>query len=205
MDSQFIRSSNRRNRSRYNEKIKIAREKYKKVVRVVKRINIVEVKVLREDEQQIEKELMLKKEKVYVLKDEKLRVKIIQLHHDIPVAGHGERWNMTELVTRNYQWLRVMKNVKRYVNRCDMCQRIQNCMEALVGKIIANEILEKLQAHLMVDFITKLLLVARKDIILVVYNRLSKIIYFVATIERTSVEGLMRLFRDNICMGFQRA
>ena len=57
----------------------------------------------------------------------------------------------------------------------------------------------------MVDFITKLLLVARKDIILVVYNRLSKIIYFVATIERTSVEGLMRLFRDNICMGFQRA
>ena len=57
----------------------------------------------------------------------------------------------------------------------------------------------------MVDFITKLLLVARKDIILVVYNRLSKIIYFVATIEGTSVEELMRLFRDNICMGFQRA
>jgi len=57
----------------------------------------------------------------------------------------------------------------------------------------------------MVDFITKLLLVARKDIILVVYNRLSKIIYFVATIEGISVEGLMRLFRDNICMGFQRA
>jgi len=57
----------------------------------------------------------------------------------------------------------------------------------------------------MVDFITKLLLVARKDIILVVYNRLSKIIYFVATIEGISVKGLMRLFRDNICMGFQRA
>jgi len=34
---------------------------------------------------------MLKKEKVYVLKDKKLRVKIIQLHHDILVAGHGER------------------------------------------------------------------------------------------------------------------
>ena len=51
---------------------------------------------------------------------------------------------MTELVTRNYWWLRVMKNVKRYVNICDMCQRIKNCMEALVGKIIANEILEKL-------------------------------------------------------------
>ena len=34
---------------------------------------------------------MLKKEKVYVLKDKELRIKIIWLHHDVPVAGHGER------------------------------------------------------------------------------------------------------------------
>jgi len=33
---------------------------------------------------------MLKKGKVYVLKDEKLKVKIIQLHHDVPVVRHGE-------------------------------------------------------------------------------------------------------------------
>ena len=50
----------------------------------------------------------------------------------------------------------------------------------------------------MVDFITKLLLVARKDTILVVCNRLSKITHFVATTEETSVKGLARLFRDNI-------
>ena len=50
----------------------------------------------------------------------------------------------------------------------------------------------------MIDFITKLLLVTRKDAVLVVYNRLSKIIYFVATIEETLVEGLVQLFRDNI-------
>ena len=34
--------------------------------------------------------------------------------------------------------------------------------------------------------------------ILVVCNRLSKIMHFVATIEETSVEGLVRLFRDNV-------
>ena len=44
----------------------------------------------------------------------------------------------------------------------------------------------------------KLLLVARKDAILVVCNRLSKIIYFVVTTEEILVEGLARLFRDNI-------
>ena len=34
---------------------------------------------------------MLKKEKVYMPKNEELRVEIIQLHHDVPAAGHGGR------------------------------------------------------------------------------------------------------------------
>jgi len=49
-----------------------------------------------------------------------------------------------------------------------------------------------------VDFITKLLVVAGKDAILVVCNRLSKMAHFVATTEAISAEGLARLFRDNI-------
>jgi len=50
----------------------------------------------------------------------------------------------------------------------------------------------------MVDFITNLLVVAGKDAILVVCDRLSKMTYFVATTEETSAEGLARLFRDNV-------
>jgi len=49
-----------------------------------------------------------------------------------------------------------------------------------------------------VDFITKLLLVAGKDAILVVCDILSKMTHFVATMEGTLVEGLARLFRDNV-------
>jgi len=48
------------------------------------------------------------------------------------------------------------------------------------------------------DFITKLPLVAGKDTILVVYDRLFKMTYFMATIERILVERLAWLFRDNI-------
>ena len=50
----------------------------------------------------------------------------------------------------------------------------------------------------MVDFITKPLLAAEKDAILVVYNRLSKMAYIVAITERILAEGLVRLFRDNV-------
>jgi len=46
------------------------------------------VKELQGNEWQIEGDLVLKKEKVYVLKDEELRAGIIQLHHDVLAAGH---------------------------------------------------------------------------------------------------------------------
>ena len=63
---------------------------------------------------------------------------------------------------------------------------------------MVNEVPEKLWTYLIVDFITKLPLVAGKDTILVVCDRLSKMAHFVATIEEISVKGLVRLFRDNV-------
>ena len=141
---------------------------------------------------------MLKEGKIYVLKNEKLRIEIIWLHYNMPVVGHRGRWKMVELVTRNYWWPGVVRDVGRYVEGCDLCQRIKNRMEEVAGKLKLSEILEKLWTYLMVDFITKLLIVARKDTILVVCDQLSKMMYFVAITEGTSAEGLARLFRDNI-------
>ena len=79
-----------------------------------------------------------------------------------------------------------------------MCQRMKNRTEEMAGKLKLSEVPEKLWMHIIVDFITKLPIVAGKDVILVVCNRLSKITHFVATTEGTSVEGLVRLFRDNM-------
>ena len=56
--------------------------------------------------------MVLKKGKVYVLKDMELRVEIIWLHHDIPAAGHGGRWKTIKLVTRNYWWPGVMRDIR---------------------------------------------------------------------------------------------
>jgi len=77
---------------------------------------------------------------------------------------------MVELVTRNYWWPGITRDIGRYVEGCNLCQ----------------------------SFITKLLVVAGKDAILVVCDRLSKMMHFVATTEGTLVEGLVRLFRNNI-------
>jgi len=75
---------------------------------------------------------------------------------------------------------------------------MKNRTKLPVKKLKLNEIPKKLWTHLIVNFITKLLLVARKDIILVVCNRLFKMAYFVATTEKTLVKRLVKLFRDNV-------
>ena len=48
------------------------------------------------------------------------------------------------------------------------------------------------------NFITKLPLAQEYNGILVVINRFTKMAHFVPTTERTSVEGLAQLFRDNV-------
>jgi len=180
------------------EKIKKARSKDEDVVRVVEEMKKMGVKELQGNEWQIEGELVLKEGKVYVPKDEELRTEVIWLHHDVLAVGHSGRWKTVELVTRNYWWPGVMRDVGRYVEGCDLCQRMKNRTEELAGKLKLSEVPKKPWSHITVDFITKLPVVVGKDVILVVCDRLSKMIHFVATMEGTSAEGLARLFWDNI-------
>ena len=91
-----------------------------------------------------------------------------------------------------------MRDVRKYVEGCDLCQRIKNRTEELAGKLKLSKVPEKPWIHLTVDFITKLPVVAGKDVILVVYDRLSKMTHFVVITERTLAERLARLFRDNV-------
>jgi len=70
------------------KKIKKARDKDKEVIKAVEEMKKVGVKMLRNEEWQIEEGLVLKEGRVYVPKNKKLRVEIIRLYHDTPIAGH---------------------------------------------------------------------------------------------------------------------
>ena len=63
---------------------------------------------------------------------------------------------------------------------------------------MSNAIPEKLWSHISADFITKLPLAQGYDTILVACDRFSKIAHFIATTEKTSVEGLAKLFWDQV-------
>jgi len=105
---------------------------------------------------------------------------------------------MVELITQNFWWPGVTKEVKRYVEGCNSYQRNKNYTEQPVGKLMPNSIPEKPWMHISADFITKLPLAQGYDVILVVVDKLTKMVHFIPTTEKTLAEGLARLFRDNV-------
>ena len=156
------------------------------------------VKMLRDEEWRKIDSIMYKEEKVYVLRDNELRMEIVRLYHNMPVGGHWGQQKTVELVTWNFWQPGVTKEIKRYVEGYDVCQCNKNRTEQPAGKLMPNSIPEKPWTHILADFITKLLLVQEYNLILVVVNRLTKMVYFIPTTEKTMAEGLARLFRDNM-------
>jgi len=61
-----------------------------------------------------------------------------------------------------------------------------------------NLIPEKPWTYISADFITKLPLAQGYDLILVVVNKLTKMVHFIPTTEKITTKGLARLFRDNV-------
>ena len=71
------------------EKIKRLESKDNEVVKAVEEMKKVGVKILKNDKWQIENKLVLKEEMVYILRNEKLRLEIIWLYHNMLIAGYG--------------------------------------------------------------------------------------------------------------------
>jgi len=180
------------------EEVRKLKVKDNEVVKAVEEMKRAGVKILRDEEWREVDGIMYKEEKVYVPKDEKLRAEIIRLHHDTPIRGHRGQWKTVELVTCNFWWPGITKEVKQYMEGCDTCQHNKNRIEQPADKLMPNSIPEKPWMHISADFITKLPLAQGYDSILVVVDRLTKMVHFIPTTEKTSAEGLARLFRDNM-------
>ena len=63
------------------------------VMKAVKEIKQVGVKILRDEKWREVDSIIYKEKKVYMPKDNILRVEIIRLHHNTLVGEHREQWN----------------------------------------------------------------------------------------------------------------
>ena len=94
--------------------------------------------------------------RIWVPEGEKLRLRIIQLHHESPTASHRGSPNTLELVRRTYYWPYITKDVKQFVRACRICKTTKSPRHAYEGLLKAMPTLYEPWKEIAVDFVVDL-------------------------------------------------
>jgi len=147
-----------------------------------------------------ENELLLYRGKIYIPHsiEDTLRQQIIQMHYDLPFAGHPGQWKTYELVSRNYWWPGMTTFVKKYVMGCDMCQRIKNCPQQPFGPLVPNKVPNRPWEIISTDLITQLPESNGYNVICVIVDRLTKRAHFIPINNQFSSKDMAQLLYDKV-------
>lgn len=131
------------------------------------------------------------------------RQAILHDYHDTPSKGHmGVRKTTKDVVSRFY-WKTMRQDIKDYVQSCDACQRFKSSTQAPLGLLQPLEPPSRPWQSISMDFITPLPLTARgHNGLLVVVDRLSKMIRLAPTEPETSAKHVAQLFHDHVYRTF---
>ena len=62
-------------------------------------------------------------ERIYIPNNQKIRERILQENHKPVDIGYPGQQRIMELIKRNYQWLEIKTDIKKYVQGCFKCQQ----------------------------------------------------------------------------------
>ena len=148
---------------------------------------------------QLENGVLLFQNRIFVPTDA-LRLRVIRLHHDSPMAGHMGTERTLELLSRNFYWGKMSQWVKRYVTSCEVCARSKKSRHKPHGELNSLPVPDSKWQSVTMDFVTDLPLstVNRYDAILVVVDRLTKMSHYVPCHKNTTAEQLAKLILTEV-------
>jgi len=83
------------------------------------------------------------RDRLLVFEDEKLRLRLLQLSHDTPIADHSGRVKTYEILSRHYYWLGMIKTVARFVRNCHLCSRVKISREKYQGALKSLDVFNR--------------------------------------------------------------
>jgi hypothetical protein len=131
-----------------------------------------------------------------VVADDKVKRRILELAHDLPVTGHPGQQKTREIISRDFFWYKLTDDVNKYVKGCRKCQQTKVFPAKPQGELHPNEIPHKPFQIISVDFLTDLPASQGYDSIMIVVDRFSKRVYTAPCNKALNSEGTARLFKD---------
>src|SRR5690606_33497247 len=123
-----------------------------------------------------------------------LILRLNQLHHDVPAAGHPGRSKPIELIQRQYYWPTLRKDIKQYIKNCHSCQRSHTSCYAPFGILRPLPIPYRDLEDISMDVDVGLTWSNGYNAILVVTCRLTKMRHLIACSETTTAEDVAQLY-----------
>lgn len=135
---------------------------------------------------------------VYVPKDKALREQIISAHHDTILAGHPGWHKMVKLVSRDYWWPTMSRQISRYCTGCKGCQGSKPQVGGSPAPLNPHKIPNVPWTNISVDFVGPLPMSLGYDMIMVVIDMFTKECVIIPTTQSIMSEGTAQLFFKNV-------
>ena len=124
---------------------------------------------------------------------------VISAHHDALQAGHFGADRTFELVSRQFWWPKMARDVKAYVASCPECQRNKAGHRAPAGLLQPLAIPDERWQNITMDFVTGLPRTARRhDAIFVMVDKLTKMVHLCPTTKDCTAQQAAQLFFKHV-------
>ena len=105
---------------------------------------------------------------------------------------------MLELLKRTYWWPGLKEDVKRYIQGCFKCQQNKVQHQKKTGELHSLEIPQGPWQEISIDIIGPLSKSNGMDTIVVIVDQFMKMIHLKATTTNILLEGIAKIYRDDI-------
>jgi len=136
--------------------------------------------------------------RIYVPNNRKIKKKILKENHDLIDVRHPGQHRMLELLKRTYWWPGLKEDIKKYVQGCFKCQENKVQHQKKAGGLHPLNIPQGPWQAISIDIIKSLPKSNRMDTIVVIVDQFTKMIRLKVTITNILLEGIAKIYRDNI-------
>ncbi len=93
------------------------------------------------------------RDKLLILEDEKLQLRLFQLSHDTFIASHSERVKIYKILSHHYYWLKMIKTVAHFVRNCHLCSWVKIFREKYQKALKSLDVLNRRWKDIVMNFI----------------------------------------------------